>query len=182
MAALGALFDLTSPRLVRLAAAITGNQHDAEDAVQAALVRVAARPELLAGAQSPWAYLLKMVRNEALLDFRRQKRVSTTSELGQLATYCRVDEAEQEETYQAVWHALRKLPAEQAEVVVLKIWESLTFQQVSEVLGISPNTAASRFQYAMAKLSQKLALRQTSEPTDRRPAVSRRPPREVRRG
>ena len=35
--ALGALFDLTSQRLVRLAVAVTRNQHDAEDAVQTAL-------------------------------------------------------------------------------------------------------------------------------------------------
>ena len=35
--ALGALFDLTSQRLVRFAVALTRNQHDAEDAVQTAL-------------------------------------------------------------------------------------------------------------------------------------------------
>ena len=56
--ALGALFDLTSTRLVRFSTALTRNQHDAEDAVQAALVKVAGRPTLLAAADSPWAYLL----------------------------------------------------------------------------------------------------------------------------
>ena len=42
--ALGALFDLTSHRLVRFAVALTRNQHDAEDCVQTALVRVARQP------------------------------------------------------------------------------------------------------------------------------------------
>src|SRR3954453_9645501 len=72
--ALGALFDLTSQRLVRFALAITRNQHDAEDAVQTALVRLASRPRLLAPTMSPWAYLLQMVRNEALLIARRKKQ------------------------------------------------------------------------------------------------------------
>src|SRR5690606_38799722 len=46
-AALSGLYDLTAQRLLRFAATITHNQHDAEDAVQAALVRVADHPQLL---------------------------------------------------------------------------------------------------------------------------------------
>ena len=68
-----------------------------------------------------------------------------------------VDEAEREESHRAVWAALRSLPQEQAEVVVLKIWEGLTFSQIGDVLTISPNTAASRYQYAMTKLTSRLS-------------------------
>jgi RNA polymerase sigma-70 factor (ECF subfamily) len=155
--ALGALFDLTSQRLVRFAVAITRNQHDAEDAVQAALVRVAARPRLLADVTRPWPYLLQMVRNEALLIARRQQRVATAGSLADLVTLRCIDELEQEETSRAVWRALRLLPAEQAEVVVLKIWEAMTFAEIGEILGASPNTVASRYQYAMTKLTQRLS-------------------------
>lgn len=158
--ALGALFDLTSPRLVRFAVTLTRNQHDAEDAVQASLVRVAGRPDLLAPTTCPWAYLLRMVRNEALLIARRKKRWSDASNLTDLLTCCRVDEVEREETYRAVWSALRTLPAEQAEVVVLKIWEEMTFAQIASILEESPNTVASRYQYAMAKLSKRLVTQQ----------------------
>jgi RNA polymerase sigma-70 factor (ECF subfamily) len=154
--ALGALSDLTSHRLVRFALALTRNQHDAEDAVQTALVRVAGRPQLLAGVARPWPYLLQIVRNEALLIARRQQRVAAAGSLADLVTLCRVDELEQEETSRAVWRALRLLPPEQAEVVVLKIWEAMTFAEIAEVLEISPNTAASRYQYAMAKLTDRL--------------------------
>jgi RNA polymerase sigma-70 factor (ECF subfamily) len=71
-----------------------------------------------------------------------------------------VDELEREETYREVWSALRKLPTEQAEVVVLKIWEGMTFAEIGEVLELSPNTAASRYQYALAKLTTRLAKSQ----------------------
>jgi RNA polymerase sigma-70 factor (ECF subfamily) len=154
--ALGALFDLTSDRLVRFAIALTRNQHDAEDAVQAVLVRVASGPSRLADVAVPWAYLLRMVRNEALGIARRKGRTTTAGELSDLATRCRVDEMEQEETHRAVWSALRALPSEQAEVVVLKIWEEMTFAQIGQILDVSPNTVASRYQYAMTKLSQRL--------------------------
>jgi RNA polymerase sigma-70 factor (ECF subfamily) len=155
--ALGVLFDLTAQRLVRFAAALTRHQQDAEDAVQAALTRLALQPKRLAGMERPWAYMLRMVRNEVLAGVRRNHRQRTAGELTDHLTHCPVDEAEREESHQAVWAALRTLPAEQAEVVVLKIWEGMTFAQIGEVLELSPHTAASRYQYAMTKLTARLA-------------------------
>jgi RNA polymerase sigma-70 factor, ECF subfamily len=160
--ALGLLFDLTSQRLVRFATALTRHQHDAEDAVQTTLVRLARQPQSLTRADCPWAYLLRMVRNEALLIARRKQRSMTSSDLGDLVTQCPVDEAEREESHRAVWVAMRSLPQEQAEVVVLKIWEGLTFSQIGDVLTISPNTAASRYQYAMIKLTARLSKQSPS--------------------
>ncbi len=156
VAALGGLFDLTSQRLVRYATAITRNQHDAEDAVQAALVQVAKRLQKFCLVEQPWPYLLRIVRNEALLIARRKKRLTLLGNLTDLFTRRLVDQVEMEETFRAVWSALRSLPTEQAEVVVLKIWEAMTFAQIAEILEISPDTVASRYRYAMQKLAQKL--------------------------
>jgi RNA polymerase sigma-70 factor, ECF subfamily len=152
--ALAGLYDLAAQRLLRFAVTITRNQHDAEDAVQAALVRAAGKPSLLSAADRPWPYLLRMVRNEALFIVRNRKRTFTMANLCDLITRRSVDEVELEETHRAVWLALRKLPTEQSEVVVLKIWEDLTFAQIAEVLDITQSTAASRYRYAMTKLSR----------------------------
>ena len=51
---------------------------------------------------------------------------------------------------------LASLPEEQREVVVLKIWHEHTFEEIGELIGISPNTAAGRYRYAMGKLRQSL--------------------------
>lgn len=162
-AALSGLFDLTSRRLLRLAVTITRNQHDAEDAVQSTLVRVADRPDLLIRAEHPWPYLLRMARNESLLILRRRKRTLEAQRsnlpiesLSDLISHTPIDQAEQEETHRAVWSALRKLPTEQSEVVVLKVWEGLTFAQIADVLEVNASTVASRYRYALEKLSQKL--------------------------
>lgn len=155
--ALGALFDLTSNRLVRFAVALTRNQHDAEDCVQTALVRVAREPSLLTAINCPWSYLLRMVRNEALLVGRRKRTRPVPCDLTDLVTVRRVDELEQEETHREVWSAIRALPTEQAEVIVLKIWEEMTFAQIGQILETSPNTVASRYQYAIGKLSKRLS-------------------------
>jgi RNA polymerase sigma-70 factor, ECF subfamily len=67
-----------------------------------------------------------------------------------------IAEPGEEELHTYVRRALSKLPPTQAEVVVLKIWEEMTFAEIGEVLGQSPNTAASRYRYALQKLSQHL--------------------------
>jgi RNA polymerase sigma-70 factor (ECF subfamily) len=46
------------------------------------------------------------------------------------------------------------LPAEQREVVHLKLWEGLTFDQIAQLLDIPANTAASRYRYGLDKLRE----------------------------
>jgi RNA polymerase sigma-70 factor (ECF subfamily) len=154
--ALSGLFDLTAQRLVRYAITVTQNQHDAEDAVQAALVRVADSPQLLKRADQPWPYLLRMVRNESLVILRKRKRWSHLKSLSDLVTNRAIDNVEVEETHREIWAAMRSLPTDQSEVVVLKIWEGMTFGQIAGVLDITPSTAASRYRYAIEKLTYKL--------------------------
>ena len=150
-AGLSGLYDLTAQRLVRFAVTITRNQHDAEDAVQASLVRVVASPQVLTRADSPWPYLLRIVRNESLVILRKKRRWAIVQSLTDLLTSRSV-----EESFRAVWLAMRSLPVEQREVIVLKIWEDLTFAQISDVLGVPAATAASRYRYGLQKLSAQL--------------------------
>ena len=49
---------------------------------------------------------------------------------------------------------MNRLPDEQKEVLTLKIWGDQTFDEIAGILGISLNTAASRYRYAMEKLKQ----------------------------
>ncbi len=155
VAALGELYDLTAPRLVRYALMLTRNQDDAEDALQAAIVRIARNPMTLGASRHPWAYFIKVVRNEALKIIQRRKPVSSSSVPAATAKeepflFESLDLAE------SVRDALHKLPPTQSEVVVLKIWEDMTFLEIGAVLGESPNTAASRYRYALEKLTQHL--------------------------
>jgi RNA polymerase sigma-70 factor (ECF subfamily) len=53
--------------------------------------------------------------------------------------------------------ALAQLPAEQREVVVLRIYGDMQFHEIAESLSISINTAQSRYRYAIAALRKRLA-------------------------
>jgi RNA polymerase sigma-70 factor (ECF subfamily) len=56
--------------------------------------------------------------------------------------------------------ALLQLPREQREVIVMHVWGQMSFEDVSLVIGVSPNTAASRYRYGLSRLR---TLMQTKE-------------------
>ncbi len=157
VAALGQLFDLTAARLVRYAETISGRREDAEDALQVAMIKLAQHPERLAQAEQPWAYFVKMVRNETLkLAESRRSRSRVVEMLRTWVSRPRFWSLPDDDWREQVEIAVKRLPPEQAEVVVLKIWEELTFAEIADILGESPNTAASRYRYALEKLSRTL--------------------------
>ena len=155
LSALGSLYDLTAPRLLRYAKTLTRNSEDAEDVLQSAMVRVSLHPQALAQAKFPWAYFLRIVRNEALTLARRRKPMRV---LSPLTEPCAGSDPSlnAEELKQQVQRAIDRLPPSQAEVVVLRIWEEMTFLEIAEVLNQSPNTVASRYRYALEKLTRLL--------------------------
>ena len=150
--ALERLYDLLAERLLRYALALLGNRHDAEDALQACMVRIAEKPRRIACAEYPYAYCLRILRNETLrLLSRRRRARSLPPELE--AAFVR-SPCEEEDWREQIRRSLQHLPAEQREVVVLKIWEGMTFLEIAKVVGESPNTVASRYRYALEKLSR----------------------------
>jgi RNA polymerase sigma-70 factor, ECF subfamily len=139
--------------LLLLARQYVASAAEAQDAVQEGFVRFW-RARNRAADQT--AYLFACVRTAAL-DLRRsrmarQKREAAVAE-GEMLN----GPAELEDRWQVVVEALKQLPQEQREVVVMKIWSELTFGEIATALGISANTAASRYRYAMERL-QKLLL------------------------
>ncbi len=158
--AMAHLYDLTADRLVRFAASITRRQHDAEDAVSTTMVKVATRPKLLVGADQPWHYLLRMVRNESLVILRSRSRWSAIGSIAERLIGRSSDVVERDDENRLGWKAMESLPATQSEVVVL------TFAEIAEVLQITPSTAASRYRYALEKLAGKLSRVSNSQPAD----------------
>lgn len=60
------------------------------------------------------------------------------------------------ETEQAVRDAVDELPEPTKQVVVMKIYGGMTFEQIAQVLGEPPSTVASRYRRALEKLKERL--------------------------
>jgi len=155
ISALEPVYDLTADRLLRYATFLTRTQAEAEDVIQLCFLRLARAPRKLANAERQWAYLLRIVRNEAYTLLYRKQSPEQISTLAYLPDRHGVRDDEWERK-QSVHRALTELPPVQAEVVTLKIWEGLTLREIAEVTHCSVHTAASRYRYGMQKLSQLL--------------------------
>lgn len=132
---------------------------DAEDAVQDAFVRLIRSPRQFGDHPVPVLYqavkwaCLDRIRKETRRDQReeRNRELEAAEPVSLFETHL-----EKKERREALEAAVKRLPEEQREVVTLKIWGELGFREIAEVLGISINTAASRYRYALKKLSQML--------------------------
>ena len=131
----------------------TGSMADAEDAVQNAFIRVfkAETPD----PDKLLTYLYQATRWAALDHLRSHSRRKTREEFAHTAmdtTAWFESSLETDEREQQIQEALKTLPEEQREVLVMKIWGGLTFKQIAEVVGSSLNTIASRYRYALEAL------------------------------
>ena len=152
------LYDAHAPALFALILNLTRSDADTRDVLQAVFCRIATRPDLLAGVRNERAFLLRLAQNASLDWMRRRATREKHHEAFSSHTSLFEPSAHpDEEAFRcALSEAMAELPAEQSAVVHLKLWEDATFEQIAEALDISPNTAASRYRYALDKLRARL--------------------------
>jgi RNA polymerase sigma-70 factor (ECF subfamily) len=103
--------------------------------------------------REPEHYCLRSFRNRAL-NHRRTLWRRLTREL-ESQRWFEKSPGESPAEREAM-RCLAELPVEQREVVVLKIWNRYTFEEIGGLLDISPNTAAGRYRYGLQKIKLQL--------------------------
>jgi RNA polymerase sigma-70 factor (ECF subfamily) len=147
-------YDAHASALFSFLLSLTRNEADARDLLQEVFVKLARRPELLAGLQDERAFLLRLAHNLAIDRMRRQRtREKNYAQLGlECSQFAPSDDPDEQAFRVALSAALNQLPEEQRLVIHLKLRTGLTFEQIAATLDISPNTAASRYRYGLDKL------------------------------
>jgi RNA polymerase sigma-70 factor (ECF subfamily) len=149
--AFAALYDRFGRPLYRVAWTLLRSRPDAEDAVQEVFLGLLRARSSLGRVENLRAYLFSALRHAvARLAARRKTEVLPADDPAARERDAAGDI--DPETFQLLARGLAALPAEQREVLSLKIDGELTFAEVAAVLGIRPKTAASRYRYALEKL------------------------------
>lgn len=153
------LYDEHAQALFAFLLNLTRDEADTRDLLQEIFVKLAREPDLLAGVREPRAFLVRLAHNAAIdLMRRRGTRERTKEDFAQESASVFAPSADpDEETFRRELSlALTELPPDQRAVAHLKLWGGLTFEQIAEALEIPPNTAASRYRYALDKLRGQL--------------------------
>jgi RNA polymerase sigma-70 factor (sigma-E family) len=132
-------------QLIRTAVLLTGSQHDGEDLLQEAFVRMLRLRRSIGG--SPESYLRRTLYNLAADGWRRQGTWRRKLLIIGATQQAPPDVTAAVDLRDALMRILHMLPPQQRTVIVLRYWEELTEAETAEALGCSVGTvkaAASR--------------------------------------
>jgi RNA polymerase sigma-70 factor, ECF subfamily len=151
------LYDACAARVGHYLLVRLGKREDAEDALQETFLRLARSRRKLKKVENLDAYVFTIARNEAARAAarrsRRQRREPQPPSSDVL--FCvSPNDLEIREIAETVTVALSSLNPELREVVELKTFARLTFQQVAQVMQLPQGTVATRYRSALAKMRQ----------------------------
>jgi RNA polymerase sigma-70 factor (ECF subfamily) len=165
--------------LYSYAMVLTHNRSEAEDLVQETYVRAIRAIRGLKAGSNIKSWLLVILRNIWLNQLRRRRTTpkmveidvdETTADVvaetskGPHALYVSKRECEQ------VREAIQHLPVDFREVILLREYEELSYQEIASVLGCPIGTVMSRLARARSKLRPLLSVTlQISDPGDQHP-------------
>jgi RNA polymerase sigma-70 factor (ECF subfamily) len=142
-----ALIEATQHRLIRFAYCRLHSQADAEDVVQDVLVQAFRDRERHREVDNAVPFLFRMVANRATDLLRKRKRFTE-------APHGTANVSERTAPEREFWikALLDRLPPPQAEVIRLRFYGELPFDDVARSVGCSVPTVKSRFRYGLEKL------------------------------
>lgn len=153
-AAFAELYDGCAGRIGHYLMVRLGSREDAEEVLQETFLRLARNRRKLANVDDLDAYVFAVARNEAIRrstsDARRRAKQRP---LGSEDLFCvPSSDASAREWAETLAAAIRQLTDDSREIVELRTYAGLTFQQISQVTGLPQGTVATRYRSALTKL------------------------------
>jgi RNA polymerase sigma-70 factor (sigma-E family) len=138
------------PSLLRAAYLLTGNRADAEDLVQAALVKTYLAWNRIEDRGALDGYVRRAMINTHISWWRRRKvEEYPTDEIPDQAV---ADHAGASDLQETLRRAVERLPQRMRAAVVLRYYEDMTEAEIADTLGVSLGTVKSTVSRAVAKL------------------------------
>lgn len=143
--------------LFTVALRMLGDHDEASDAAQNAFVKAYQKLDTFDQSRRFFSWIYRILLNECLnLRRDRHPHEQLTPELATVGGPVELLEAT--ERRRRVQAAVRALPIEQREVIVLRHFTELSYEEIAEVLRVPAKTVKSRLHAARQRLSQMLAL------------------------
>jgi RNA polymerase sigma-70 factor (ECF subfamily) len=139
------------PAMVAIAHSVLGDRHLAEDAAQQAFAKAAVKLPQLKKESRFAGWLAVICRNVAKDMARRTENLRTTDDLSTIA-----DKSNDDDTTETVREAISKLSASARELIFLRYYDGMSYEQISEVLGISEQAISGRLRRAKKKMADYL--------------------------
>lgn len=147
------LFELLGDALFRYVYCQLKCQQDAADVIQETFVKLVKNHRKLGKVSNLKAYVFVCARNEMIRFLNRKKSTVQQSD-AELVEPIRTADFEQWEWIEAT---LSTVEPQVRQIVLLKVFSQLTFEEIGLVLELNPSTIATRYRRTMQKLEIKLS-------------------------
>jgi len=137
--------------MVAVAYAVLSDHQLAEDAAQESFARALVRLRALNDKSRFVPWLAAICRNVAKDMAAGRARQVSTEDLSQVA-----EKDNRDENILAIRRAIEQLPGASRELVVLRYYDSLSYEQIGSILGISPAAINGRLARAKRKMTEYL--------------------------
>ena len=147
---------------------LVGNRDDALELSQEAFILAYRNIRQLNSNRKFYPWFYQILRNVCFSHLRktRKRRSYSLEKLEEKAPVAEVDDsftpdvvAERNETKDAVWKAIGKLDDKHREVIILRHFQHLSYEQIAHNLFCSKGTVMSRLYYARKKLKELLSTK-----------------------
>lgn len=141
--------------LIGLAFALSGSRVAAEDIAQEALAAAARQWDEIGRLEHPGGWVRRVVANRSVSLIRR--RVSEAKGHARLALrreVAVVPDLPSESEH--LWAMIRRLPRRQAQVVTLRALDTMSLQDIADVLGLSKESVHTHLRRARASLAHQI--------------------------
>jgi len=153
------------PALVRLARGLLRDPYQAEDVVQDVLARAYVQWGRVSAADDPDAYVRRMVVNACTSWFRRAARREYAHDASTLPERALADPTGAVDERDRILALLRRLPAKQRAVLVMRHYEGLPDSEIARLLGSGEVAVRSNAHRGLATLRKLLAESSSREVT-----------------
>jgi RNA polymerase sigma-70 factor (sigma-E family) len=154
--AFGEYVRIRSRALLRAAQAMTGNRSDAEDLVQATLVKAYLSWDRISDPAALDTYVRRVMVNTHISGWRRRRLDEYPTD--DLPDSPAADATGDADLRDVVQRAIDRLPRQMRAAVMLRFYDDMTEPEVAAALGISVGTVKSTVARAVAKLRQDAEL------------------------
>lgn len=137
----------------RIALRYTKNEHDALDVVQEGAYKAMISAEKLKNSEYADTWICRIMMNEAIEFLRKNQKYETEFQENENSA----ETAEESGDYEDLKEAMDKLPLKDQTVILLRFFEDMSLEQMSEVLDENVSTIKSRLYRALAKLKIQLS-------------------------
>lgn len=144
-------------RVYRWAYAMCGRHEDALDVVQEVFLRMLRKPPVLPNAPAAVGWLRRVTARIVIDRWRSAaSRPATSGDVVETATT--QDAAETRELAEHIRAALKTLSEQQRLVLMCKCYDSMTFQQIADEIGVAVPTAKTHYLRALSAVRDRLGV------------------------